>query len=144
MKNNGDIIIQQSLLHRLSQNEENTWTNLQQAKLLIKEDLEKLLNSRPSTPQEHSFKQESNILNYGLPHIGYIHAHGIEKLQAAIKQTIERFEPRIKEVDISILPSHQYHDLNIMIKATLCMRESRSNISYQCQLNFSNKYFTLG
>ncbi len=110
-----EMVITQSLLDRLSDDEPNTpadppttrMQSFRQFKAALRRDLEWLLNTRRiPLPAEDDFKELSRSLyNYGLPDLSSISAqsvHDRNRLVQSLQATVERYEPRLAEVRVSM------------------------------------------
>ena len=76
--------------------------------LSIKDNLTRIFNTREGLLP--------HLKDYGLPDISEIYRtmpHGIERLESAIKTTIEKFEPRLKNIKLMRLPQTQGKVLTI-------------------------------
>jgi type VI secretion system protein len=74
----------------------------------IKDNLTRIFNTREGLLP--------HLKDYGLPDISEIYRtmpHGIERLESAIKTTIEKFEPRLKNIKLLRLPQTQGKVLTI-------------------------------
>lgn len=89
-------------------------------------DLEKLLNTRPlALPGAEQFPHlEHSILNYGLRDFSgsdLCSDKEVEELRSEIERTIVRYEPRLREVCVNLLPreSEVDHCVRFEIQAML-------------------------
>lgn len=87
-----------------------TGYNAEQMYQAVLRDLEALLNTRqirePTLMADPELSQ--SILTYGLP--DFVSAESLSNMQRveignAIRQVVERFEPRLKEVKVTLLPN---------------------------------------
>jgi type VI secretion system protein len=79
-----------------------------QRMMSIKDNLTRIFNTREGLLP--------HLKDYGLPDISEIYRtmpHGIERLESAIKTTIEKFEPRLKNIRLIRLPQTQGKVLTI-------------------------------
>jgi len=128
------LVLTPSLLDRLIDHDpdrsvEPEWARSQGVRELretVKRDLESLLNSRQSRPdlQDSTDELAMSMLTYGLPDFTSLGGGGIEEheaLRRAVEHTIERFEPRLKRVEVSVLPPKSAFErsLHLMISALL-------------------------
>lgn len=96
---------------------------LQDIKANIRRDLECLLNTRLYRPLDLARYPElqSSVVNYGLPDFSTVllgSAEHREGFRQAIRATIERFEPRLRRVQVEISPSGEEHDRTLYLKIT--------------------------
>lgn len=92
----------------------------------VKRDLESLLNSRQTRPElvDDGDELSTSMLTYGLPDFTSTGTGGEgehDMLRRAVERTIERFEPRLKHVDVSVVPpkSSFERSLHLTINAML-------------------------
>ncbi len=110
-----EMVITQSLLDRLTDEEPGTSAeaamtraqSFRQFKAALRRDLEWLLNTRQTpVPAENDLKELSRSLyNYGLPDLSSISAQSVRdrnRLVQALQATVERYEPRLAEVKVTM------------------------------------------
>ena len=92
----------------------------------VKRDLESLLNSRQTRPElvDNTEELATSMLTYGLPDFTSTGSGGVdehEMLRRAVERTIERFEPRLRHVDVIVVPpkSSFERSLHLTISAML-------------------------
>lgn len=128
------LVLMPSVLDRLIDNEpdrslEPEWARAQGVMELrdtVKRDLESLLNSRQTRAElmDDSDEVSTSMLTYGLPDFTSTGGGGVdehEMLRRAVERTIERFEPRLRHVDVAIVPpkSSFERSLHLTISAML-------------------------
>ena len=96
---------------------------LQDIKANIRRDLEWLLNTRLYRQQRIDLYPElkTSVVAYGLPDFSTVllgSAEHRENFRLAIQATIERFEPRLRRVQVEISPSGEEHDRTLYLKIT--------------------------
>jgi type VI secretion system protein ImpF len=94
---------------------------LQDIKANIRRDLEWLLNTRLYLQQRIDLYPElkTSLVAYGLPDFSTVllgSAEHRERFRLAIQDTIERFEPRLRRVQVEISPSGEEHDRTLYLK----------------------------
>ena len=96
---------------------------LQDIKANIRRDLEWLLNTRLYRQQRIDLYPElkTSVVAYGLPDFSTVllgSAEHRENFRLAIQATIERFEPRLRRVQVESSPSGEEHDRTLFLKIT--------------------------
>ena len=94
---------------------------LQDIKANIRRDLEWLLNTRLYRQQRIELYPElkTSLVAYGLPDFSTVllgSTEHREQFRLAIQATIERFEPRLRRVQVEISPSGEEHDRTLYLK----------------------------
>ncbi len=128
------ITLMPSVLDRLIDNDpdhstEPEWARAQgvlELRDTVKRDLESLLNSRQTRPElvDNIDELSTSMLTYGLPDFTSTGGAGVEEhemLRRAVVRTIERFEPRLRHVDVTVVPpkSSFERSLHLTISAML-------------------------
>ena len=139
------IALTPSILDRLIDNEpdrsvEPEWARAQgvfELRDTVKRDLESLLNSRQTRPDlaDNLDELATSMLTYGLPDFTSTGGGGIEEhdlLRRAVERTIERFEPRLRHVDVTVVPpkSSFERSLHLTINAMLWLDPEPIPISF--------------
>lgn len=139
------IALTPSILDRLIDNEpdrsvEPEWARAQgvfELRDTVKRDLESLLNSRQTRPDlaDNLDELATSMLTYGLPDFTSTGGGGIEEhdlLRRAVERTIERFEPRLRHVDVTVVPPKSSHErsLHLTINAMLWLDPEPIPISF--------------
>lgn len=139
------IILTPSVLDRLIDNEpersvEPEWARSQGVFELrdnVKRDLESLLNSRQTRTDlvDNNDELATSMLTYGLPDFTSSGSGGIEEqeiLRRAVERSIERFEPRLRHVDVTIAPTKSTFErsLHLTINAMLWVDPEPIPISF--------------
>lgn len=134
MARTNQIVLMPSVLDRLIDNEpersvEPEWARSQTVLELrdaVKRDLESLLNSRQTRPElgENAEELETSMLTYGLPDFTSMGMSGVDEhqsLRRAVERTIEKFEPRLRHIEVSVVPpkSSFERSLHLTINALL-------------------------
>ena len=111
--------------------------NLSELRMCVLRDVENLLNSRPAKPHlADSFREVAqSVLTYGLPdftgaEIGRRDQR--EYLRRAVEITIERFEPRLRQVRVVLHPPASQFDrtLRMTIHALLWVEPEPEPITF--------------
>lgn len=94
---------------------------LQDIKANIRRDLEWLLNTRLYRSQDFGRHPElqRSLIAYGLPDFSTVQLGSDEhreKFRSAIQATIERFEPRLRRVQVEISPLGEAHERTLYLK----------------------------
>jgi type VI secretion system protein ImpF len=142
---NDQIILTPSILDRLLDDEpdrsvEPEWARAQGVFELrdnVKRDLESLLNCRQTRPDlvDNEDELAVSMLTFGLPDFTSIGGSGgddQETLRRAVERTVERFEPRLKHVDVSVTPAKTSYErsLHLTISAMLWIDPEPIPISF--------------
>ena len=111
------VILMPSVLDRLIDLEpdrsvEPDWAQSQSVQELrdaVKRDLESLLNSRQPRPElvESTEEVASSMLTFGLPDFTSMGMSGVDEhqtLRLAVERTIERFERRLRHIEVEVVP----------------------------------------
>jgi len=129
-----EIALTPSLLDRLIDGDpdrsvEPEWARAQGVSELresVKRDLESLLNTRQTRSElaDNSDELATSMLTYGLPDFTSTGGSGIDEndmLCRAVERTIERFEPRLRHVGVSVVPAKSAFErsLHLTISAML-------------------------
>lgn len=96
----------------------------------IIEDVANLLSSRPQGSFFH--KDETSILDYGMPELSYYSPYSIEDQRAVaklIEKSLKAFEPRLSNVVVT--PAASEDKFHFRIRAKVCSKE--------VSLDFSSK-----
>ena len=103
----------------------------------VKRDLESLLNSRQTRSElvDNTDELSTSILTYGLPDFTSIGGSGVEEhemLCRAVELAIERFEPRLRHVDVTIAPQKSSFErsLHLTISAMLWIAPEPIPVSF--------------
>ena len=110
-----ETLVTQSILERLSSSGDWPSTRAQSLRMLresLKRDMEWLLNTRRSLiPGAEDFEGvRRSVLQYGLmdtSSLSVASAADQKRLQQAVQQTIDDFEPRLQNTRVSIEPDEQ-------------------------------------
>ncbi len=145
MARTNQITLTPSVLDRLidhepDRSEEPEWAQAQgvfELRDTVKRDLESLLNSRQTRPElaDNTDELATSMLTYGLPDFTSTGGGGIdehEMLRLSVERTIERFEPRLKHVDVIVVPpkSPFERSLHLTISAMLWIDPEPIPISF--------------
>jgi type VI secretion system protein ImpF len=148
-----DRLVTQSLVDRLIDLEpkvaqDTPMTRAQSVRNLraqVRRDLEMLLNTRrnpeaagPSLPE-----LARSVYNFGLPdftHVSLSNGDQREVLQEQIEQTIKFFEPRLQQVEVTLLPAATSYEqkLRFQIEALLMMDPAPEKISFDTVLSLAS------
>lgn len=80
----------------------------------IGRELHRLFNTRSSLGLADYEHGDATVLEYGVPEFSALSAQdalGLERLQAALLLAIERYEPRLVDVTVSVVPTERRKDL---------------------------------
>lgn len=134
-----------SVLDRLIDTEpdvttEPPWQQMQtlsQYRLCVLRDIENLLNARPAVLHVAETFQEvaQSVLTYGLPEFTAVEIGSRdqrEQLRRAVEITIERFEPRLRDVHVALHPHASRFDrtLRMTIHALLWVEPDPEPIAF--------------
>ena len=114
----------------------------------IRRDLQDLLNSRiRCVPWNPEWKElPDSLLNYGLPDFtaaGMDAASNPDKVLESIRQTIERWEPRLSGVRIRQTTDNSYFNrvIKFRIEATMMINEKKHVLFYESVLEATTGQF---
>ena len=113
-------------------------------------DLEDLLNTRQTYRDMPAGFPEArdSILGYGLPDLASVDATGSQQraeIARAIKQVVERFEPRLKDVMVVLLnPGENYgkHSLRFRVDARLAVDPS-PDVAFDTILEIASGHYVV-
>ncbi len=113
-------------------------------------DLQWLLNTRQiSDPaEEHQSLLSESVYNYGLPDITLLSADSSEtpgRLRRIIEETIERFEPRLSDVRVTLARSQSSTDRKVefLIEADLRIDPDTERVEFDTVLEVSSGKFQI-
>jgi type VI secretion system protein ImpF len=113
-------------------------------------DLQWLLNTRQiSDPAgEHQDLLSESIYNYGLPDITMLSADSSEtpgRLQQLIEETIERFEPRLSDVRVTLVRGGSSTDRKVefLIEADLRVEPESERVEFDTVLEVNSGKFQI-
>lgn len=105
-----------------------------------------LLNSKNFEQTESDFPElNSSILCYGLPDLSEFDSkdqQAAERVKKAIYQTLEKFEPRLKNVNVEI-SSIEQSIVFFSIAATLLTADSNLSVNINSKFQYSTNKFDL-
>jgi len=106
----------------------------------VQRDLEQLLNTRDpffDLPAEFEEVAQS-VIAYGLPDFSVIRRQDEPALCVALKNAIERFEPRLTEVAVTLIPSNSPSDrlLKIRLDAKLMIDPAPEAVAFDIPTQF--------
>jgi type VI secretion system protein ImpF len=124
--------------------------SVEQLKASVLRDLENLLNSREGgSPAEAPYDEVArSIYNYGLPDFASMAADSNTtetRLLRAIEREVELFEPRLKDVRISLQEPRAGEErrLGFVIEATLLLDPDPEHIEFDTVLEIDSGQFSL-
>jgi type VI secretion system protein ImpF len=113
-------------------------------------DLQWLLNTRQISdlPEEHQTLLEDSVYNYGLPDITLLSADSSEtpgRLRRIIEETIERFEPRLSDVHVTLAQGQSSTDRKVefLIEAELRVEPDTERVEFDTVLEVSSGKFQI-
>lgn len=111
-------------------------------------DLEKLLNTRPRalSGAERFPHLEHSILNYGLRDFSGNDLSSdkeVEELRSAIENAIVRFEPRLREVEVNLLPRESEVDHCVRFEIQAMLSGDLETVYVQADLTTETGLFRL-
>ena len=123
---------------------------LEQLKESVKRDLEALLNTRQEAILDlvNGFQEAGNsLLTYGLPDLLTYNFRDPKKrddICLILKQAIDRFEPRLKQVRVELAPREEHERaLRFQVKAVLEVRPAREQMTFDAVLQLSNHEYKI-
>ncbi|MDH3255193.1 MAG: type VI secretion system baseplate subunit TssE [Acidobacteriota bacterium] len=153
--------VQQSLLDRLVDREPaaavddtRRWgraKSVQESKRAMRRDLEWLLNTRRIVePADEAFEElQASLYHYGLPDISSLSADSVDARRSLLRQieeTIERFEPRMTGVRVSILEASDFsaRQVRFLIEGLLRLDPEPEPVVFDTILETSSGKFQIG
>lgn len=115
----------------------------------VRRDLEWLLNThQPVLALEEDSQLENSLLRYGLPDISALSARNVQdrkRLTEAIHTIIEKFEPRIANVRVSLVEMGETKlpVLTFVIEGALRMDPGAEYVSFNTVLDLANKEYKI-
>lgn len=116
----------------------------------IRRNLCALLNTRryPSLALEPSSNPDSTLANYGLTEILAVNLdddQSKDNFLAIIAQQISIFEPRLRQVNVSIKEKNQssLRQLELIIEAELRFTNEYNTLAYRSVIEFSSRFIQL-
>jgi type VI secretion system protein ImpF len=154
---NSEFDLVPSVLDRLIDNEPDVSTEPQvnrsvrvgQVKESVKRDLEWLLNTKRTIVEIPAELRHLNasLLTFGLPdftHASLNRADDKRALQQAVEIVVRRFEPRLKDVAVTVLEAREFdRGLRFRIDAKLDIEPAPEAVSFDSVLDLSNKSFAI-
>lgn len=113
----------------------------------VRRDLEWLLNTRqPVIPIDEYTQLENSLLSYGFPDVAALSArsvHDRQRLTEAIHTVIDKFEPRIANVRVSMaeMADTKLPVLTFVIEGALRMDPGAEYVSFNTVLDLANKEY---
>jgi type VI secretion system protein ImpF len=146
-----------SVLDRLVDNEPGVSTEshvnrsvrLAQLKESVKRDLEWLLNTKRTVAEIPADLRHLNasLMTFGLPdftHAGLNRPDDKRALQQAVEIVVRRFEPRLKEVAVTLLEARDFdRGLRFRIDAKLDVEPAPEAVSFDSVLDLTSKSFAI-
>ena len=87
----------------------------------IARELHRLFNTRSSLDLSDYAHGDSTVLEYGIPDFSALSAQdalGMKRFQSALLLAVERYEPRLSDVAVSVVPTrHRYDFAQVHISA---------------------------
>ncbi|MCP4701663.1 MAG: type VI secretion system baseplate subunit TssE [Gammaproteobacteria bacterium] len=99
----------------------------------VRNDLERLFNTRCPVPQEELKRRERSVLDYGIPDLSTFSMHNREdsqRIEQIFKQTLAAYEPRLQEVRVIVVKQAGNERLEIKLEAMLVVDEVAEPISF--------------
>jgi type VI secretion system lysozyme-like protein len=116
--------------------------DLHELKESVRRELECVLNTRCPSPVHRLEGRGRTILDYGLPDMSALcpqNADDRQRLTRFLKQTIETFEPRLRQVRIEVEPvGSQQHALRGKIDAHLVTERVAEPVSFPVFIQSKN------
>jgi type VI secretion system protein ImpF len=113
----------------------------------VRRDLEWLLNTRQTIVAiEEGSPLEDSLLNYGLPDIGSFSVRNTQDRQRlidSIRAAIERFEPRISNLKVSLAASgdEKLQVLSFVVEGALRTDPGAEYVTFNTVLDLSNREY---
>lgn len=87
----------------------------------VKRDLEALLNTRQTRPDLMNSTEDvaTSVLTFGLPDFTSNGVGGVDEqevLRSAVEQSVQRFEPRLKQVQVKLLPPNNRFERSLHLE----------------------------
>ena len=116
----------------------------------LRRDIEALLNTHQfckPLPRELPELAQS-LLDYGMPHflgLSAASAPAREQLRASVEASLHRFEPRMRQVTVTLLENTENHDrtLRFRIDALLLVDPEPEPVSFDSVLEAANRRFSV-
>lgn len=123
---------------------------LRELKQCVRRDLENLLNTRWRAQPwpAHLDQLERSLVNYGIPDftsVSFGSSGGQQRLVEMIEQTVRRFEPRLKQVKVELLPpsDQSSRTLRFRIDALLRAEPAPEPVVFDTQLQANTGQFEI-
>lgn len=105
----------------------------------IARDLFRLLNSRSKKNLEEYLTDELSVVDFGIPDVGVLGAlsgSDIEKLEKVVNIAVNRFEPRLHEVQAKVRSSVKgSHHLEVQLRAAVLLHTEQRRVDFQLSLS---------
>lgn len=139
------------LLDRLLGNRHGTrFLSQEQLKESVARDLEMLLNTRSALPQDMLLNYPecaASILNFGLADFaGLSHSSSEDRARicASVRQAVERHEPRLRNVQVSLAPAAGIvNRIDIVIAGVLQAHGAQEAVSFSAALQPSSLHYSI-
>ena len=113
--------------------------NSEQLKASVRRELERLLNTRCSSPLHRLGEEERSVVNYGIPDFSSLSPHNADDhalIASIVGQTITAFEPRLRQVRVEVGPAFTAESaLWLNISAELVVGMFAEPVSFPVTLN---------
>ena len=140
-----DTPVKQSLLDRLTDRAD--WPTTHAASLNLyreglRRDVEWLLNTRQAQTGACDDLPEAarSVLHYGLPDLSWMSGKrdNAETLKATLLSTLRRYEPRIHDPEVTLLPGeHTARRLRFQVRGTLRLETGEENVTFDTNFEIS-------
>lgn len=148
-----EILFAQSLMERLSEDQEMPTTQTASLHLLkeaIRRDLETLLNTRRSLSRELEGYElaSASVLNYGLEDLSSLESSvngGLVQMQQALQRCLADYEPRLTEVSVSLEDGDFLkREIRLHIEANLPLYPTVETVSFDTVFDVTNETYVVG
>lgn len=127
-----------------------TGADLESLRAGVRRDLENLLNTRivHEVSTERYPELETSVVSYGLPDFSSVVLGAPEEresFRARVQRTIERYEPRFRQVRVEIVPTGNEGDrtLHLKITAILLVEPDPVPMRYESQVHATDRMVRL-
>lgn len=109
----------------------------------VQQEVTRLLNTRSGRGPAYLREQERSVVDYGVSDLLWVNPHDPQSLHLLtdlVEQTIEAFEPRLREVQVTVTRFVQADSRIVLtVTATLITEDLREPVSFQVMASPSSK-----
>ena len=109
-------------------------------KAIVRRDLEWLLSTRRTVQRDRPAGAERTVTEYGIPDFAPVSPsdqQALNEIARAVRQAIEAYEPRLRNVEVAVEPALQPGQVTARIDAVLRVGEVRRPVTFPLTIRTS-------